>query len=516
MIHDFRRAPPAQIDTDLCIVGGGMAGIALAHRLAGRRLDICVLESGDDAFDRDTQSLYAGDITGLPYFDPTTTRLRHFGGSSNHWTGQTGVLEPHDMAPRAWVPGPAWPISHAALAPWYAPAARLLRFQGEGYAPAPLFRSIGLPASPFAGDALQVHIWRHSDPPIRFAAAYGPHLAAAPNIRVMLGANVADIATTENASHVTGLEIRSLAGHRAIVRARAYVLACGGIENPRLLLNATTTQKMGLGNAHDQVGRHFMEHPNVPVGRLAPADLAGLYPYVVRSPRVHQQTDWRGAVSLSPAVRTREQALGATLKLDLPRVGVLGGTGPGHAATHPGAFAANLWRRYVDGLVPTPRALPMLDLVMELEQAPDPDSRITLTAERDAIGLRQPALHWRLGALEKRTARLLAAEVARAFGRQGWGRLQPAPWLATPDDTPLNDTWPDDLEGAHHHMGTTRMSDDPRHGVVNPDGRLHGTDNLYIAGCSVFPTGGYVNPSLTILALTLRLAEHLADVLEKT
>lgn len=508
MIADFRNAPPPQIEADLCIVGGGMAGIALAHRFAGSRLRVALIESGGTAFDADTQRLYAGDLVGLPYFDPTVTRLRFLGGSSNHWTGQTGVLEPHDMQPRAWVPGPAWPIQPDELGKWVSPAARLLQFQGESYDLAELFRAIGLPPSPFAATGLQLHAWRHSEPPLAFAAAYGPALAAAANVQLWLHANVTDIHTGPDARHVTGLALRSLSGQAATLRARAYVLACGGIENPRLLLSATGTMPMGLGNAHDQVGRCFMEHPNVPIATLAPGSLAELYPYVTRSPGIGQPTDWRGAISLSATFRAREQCLGATLKLDLPRVGLTGAVrkgGIGHVLRHPGGIGRNLWRHYVDGLIPTPLDLPDQPLVIELEQAPDPDSRITLGEERDALGLRQPLLDWRLGTAERRTAALFATEIAREFGRRGWGRVRRAAWLDAPGAA-----WPDELEGAHHHMGTTRMSTDPRSGVVDPDCRMHGIDNLYIAGCSVFPTGGYVNPSLTILALALRLGEHLA------
>lgn len=140
---------------------------------------------------------------------------------------------------------------------------------------------------------------------------------------------------------------------------------------------------------------------------------------------------------------------------------------------------------------------------LKLDHAPKPDSRITLSSQRDALGMPQPVLDWRLTLEEKRSVRRTTQLMGEVLGSLDIGRLQIDEWLRTDDNT-----WPEDIR-SYHHMGGTRMSRHPQAGVVNSDCRVHGMTNLYIASSSVFPTSGFSNPTLTIVALTLRLADHL-------
>ena len=142
----------------------------------------------------------------------------------------------------------------------------------------------------------------------------------------------------------------------------------------------------------------------------------------------------------------------------------------------------------------------------ELEQAPNPASRVRLIEQRDALGMPRVQLEWRLSGLDKRSIRRAHELLARELGRAGLGRLQ----LMLSED---EHRWPPELGGGRHHMGTTRMHRDPARGVVDPDCRVHGVGNLYVAGSSVFPTVGAANPTLTIVALALRLADHLVEQL---
>ncbi len=143
-----------------------------------------------------------------------------------------------------------------------------------------------------------------------------------------------------------------------------------------------------------------------------------------------------------------------------------------------------------------------IDVEPLIISTPNPDSRVLLGEQTDALGCRRVKLDWRLTELDKRSARRGLEILATEIGRLGIGRMK---ITLSADDT----TWPDDLVGVYHHLGTTRMHDDPREGVIDRDCRVHGIDNLYIAGSSVFPTAGSGTPTMMIIAMALRLADHL-------
>jgi choline dehydrogenase-like flavoprotein len=146
-------------------------------------------------------------------------------------------------------------------------------------------------------------------------------------------------------------------------------------------------------------------------------------------------------------------------------------------------------------------------LLTRQEQAPNPASRVTLSSERDALGMPRVRLDWRLTELDHRSFRAFYEVLGRELGRAGVGRLQMRDWVLEAPTAP----WPPSLGGGWHHMGTTRMSRDPKQGVVDVNCRVHGVANLYVAGAAVYPTAGCVNPTLTLVAMTLRLSDHLKN-----
>jgi choline dehydrogenase-like flavoprotein len=147
---------------------------------------------------------------------------------------------------------------------------------------------------------------------------------------------------------------------------------------------------------------------------------------------------------------------------------------------------------------------PLVSVVVDLEQQPNFHSRVCLSDQIDSLGMKRAKLDWRISEIERTTARHLNNLIAEELKKLGFGQIDAAGWLTS--TTPVRDG---ELYGTYHHIGTTRMSKDPRDGVVNEDCRAHGVDNLYLAGCSVFPTGGHANPTLTIVALAIRVADHL-------
>jgi choline dehydrogenase-like flavoprotein len=142
------------------------------------------------------------------------------------------------------------------------------------------------------------------------------------------------------------------------------------------------------------------------------------------------------------------------------------------------------------------------------EQYPEPDSRITLSDQLDALGLRKACIDWHLSELERKTARRMVETVGAEFERLNLGKLELSDWMR-----PEIEDWRSWVKEGNHHSGATRMADDPRQGVVDRNCRVHGIENLYISSSSVFPTTGTANPTFTIIALAIRLADHLKQKL---
>ncbi|MCK6453097.1 MAG: GMC family oxidoreductase [Alphaproteobacteria bacterium] len=519
MIRDFHEhADGATIEADLCIVGAGAAGITLAHELRNSRRRVLLVESGGLDADAATQELYAGENVGMPYPPLDTARLRFFGGTTNHWDGHCAPLDAIDFEKRRWVPHSGWPLTRADLAPAYERAQVMCELGPCEYRPERWGDALpGL--IDFESRRLVNRLWQFG-PPTRFGRHYRDALNDAANVEVLLNANVVEIVVNDEATAVRKLRLRSLEGRSGAIRPRTVVVACGGIENARLLLASDRVMKNGLGNANDLVGRFFQEHPHAIFAFAVPAvpiDRLGVYYGNFAARGEAGAAVFQAKPGLSEDIQRREGLLNCCidvgwgyqrspgyLKFRAVAKSLAQGRMPrdlGHAvltmAGDLGGLAEGLYRRARDQNV--------FWFACSVEQAPNPDSRVTLAAERDALGLPRVRLDWRLSPLDKITARRACRLVGEEFARLGLGRMRLDDWLLA-DDT----TW-QDMDVRYHHMGTTRMSDDPKRGVVDRHCRVHGIDNLYVAGSSVFPTSGYANPTLTIVAMAVRLADHLTD-----
>ncbi len=515
MINDFQEyGGEATIECDVCIAGGGAAGISIARHLIGSQLKVMLLEAGGLDYEDECQAIYQGSNIGHPYFDLDVTRLRYFGGSTNHWAGECAPLDPIDMEKKAWIPYSGWPITRASLDSWYSQAQSIIGLGDYNYDHITASPK-GTPYLQFAEDKLAHKVWRFSEPVNYFGETFRDELGRATNVDVWLHANLIDIETEENGSHVTGFKISTLSGKMASVRAQYFILALGGLENPRLLLNSVSAKPAGLGNDRDLVGRFFADHLNGVAGEVAVSSSGWeqAYDYI-------QFNDIRGRtkVRASPKAQSARGLLNSAAQLgEKPTAR---NTSPGYKALRrirndlaQGQFPEDLGKRIKDvaadldgiwdGL-----AEYFLDqhvyIEVEAEQAPNPDSRVTLVNDRDALGLKRMQLDWRLSAMDRESIRGLVQLIGEEAGRLGIGRAMTAEWLMDGGDS-----WPDHQLGGNHHIGTTRMADDPSKGVVDADCRVFGINNLFIAGSSVFPTSGSANPTLTIVALALRLADHI-------
>lgn len=492
------------IEGDLCIVGAGAAGISLALEWIGTGQRVLLLEGGGFDYDARLQELYRGENVGLPYFPLQAARLRYFGGTTGHWAGFCSMLDAQDFAVRQWVPHSGWPIARADLDPFYARAQPLLQLgPNEWTADGWQRRDPSLVPFPLDRTVAWTKMWQFS-PPARFGTLYRQRIVDAPNVHLYTHANVVEIIANDGATAVKELRVRTLPGREHRVRAKRYVLACSTIQNARLLLASNGQARAGLGHANDLVGRFFMEHLEMPSGHLV--TLGRTPPSVQMYDFAWGRTKARGEIALSADVQRRRRMLNATVSLTPAPL-----TEPGLStfqSFQPEAveqMRTGELAQDVPATPPSSTAPRTFQLLTRQEQAPNPSSRVTLSTERDPLGMPRTRLEWRLTELDRRSFRDFYEELGRELGRAGVGRLRMRDWVMQPPDA----AWPASLGGGWHHMGTTRMNADPKQGVVDVNCRIHGIANLYVAGAAVFPTAGCVNPTFTLVALTLRLSDHL-------
>lgn len=506
------------LEGDLCIVGAGAAGISMALEWIGSPRKVILLEGGGFDPEPAMQELYRGENVGQPYYPLQAARLHHFGGTTGHWGGFCSTYDPLDFEQRPWVPHSGWPITRKDLDPFYARAQHLVELGPYEYDARYWEQQdpelIPLPLDP---NVVWTKIWQFS-PPTRFGAKYRDAIVGAPNVHLFTHANVCEVMASDGLAKVDGLRARTLDGKEYRIRARSYVLACSTLQNARLLLASNRQATAGLGNGNDLVGRYFMEHLEMPGGELvvSKAQASRMKIYALN----FGMTKARGEVSLTPKTQREHEILNGTVSLS-PGIPGEHGKSTFQVFTPDVLDAMDRWEKNGrQGPIPIPfpkRPPPdsanantpaFFHLFTRQEQAPNPDSRVTLSAEKDAMGVPRVKLDWRLGSLEKRSIRTFYELFAREVGRTATGRIQIQDWLLDSDDN-----WPPFVSGGWHHMGTTRMHPDPKQGVVDVNCRVHGLGNLYIAGAAVFPTAGSANPTLTLISTSLRLSDHLKAAL---
>jgi choline dehydrogenase-like flavoprotein len=513
MFTDARSLPDkSNVEADLAIIGGGPAGITVARTLRDSGLRICLVEAGGLDLDADVQALYDGENVGIDY-STVAMRLRYLGGSSNHWGGYTRPLDPIDFEQRDWVPHSGWPFSMEELLPWYPLANELLEVAPGRYDEIEYWEAQTGDTLPRPATGRMRYQFVHFSPPTRFGTRYREDLEKASNIQVLLNANVTNIAAADNGRVVDHLAIRTLNGLNHSVRASRYVLATGGLENARMLLLSNDVVKAGLGNQNDLVGRYFMEHPHLAsFAEIVAADLTRM-PRIMRDRVLVQGRNAKVAFNPSWQFMREQRLLNATFMMGVARnYGVQPSTEVDEPRTSKHRDMLLAARHFLsdNALDPASTAEDAVGVWLGIggssEQAPNPDSRVSLSDTRDALGLPRIKLDWRLTEQDRSSFYTNLHSLALEFGALGIGRM-----LKNIAD---ESEWPKPIAGGAHHMGTTRMNDDPTRGVVDRNCKVHDVENLYVAGSSVFPTSGSANPTLTLVALALRLAQHLKEQMQ--
>ncbi|PPD15904.1 MAG: FAD-dependent oxidoreductase [Methylobacterium sp.] len=531
--------------TTLCIVGAGPAGISLALQFIGTDTDVVLVAGGGLDHDDRAQALYAGEVADQAMHSPLTEyRHRQFGGSSATWGGRCMPFDPIDFEERPWIDGARWPIRHEDIARFY-PAASALAEIGD-----PVFDAreavpggMRAMAKGFVPQAFDLDRLERFSAPTNFGRRYGERLRRAPNIRVLLNAHVVEIRRDRASPRIGSLRLRTLEGAEFAVLAERFVIATGGIETARLLLASRRDDPNGIGNARDLVGRNYLCHIAGTMGRLSFTRPANEIFHGYE--RAWDGTYCRRRMALRPEVQREKGIANIVLRLHHPRL-----PDPAHGRgilsaiflakpfisyeyskrLHGGdAMSASLALRHAWNVVREPfgtagflmdwarrrtlaaRKFPSLivaprnnsySLDIHAEQVPNPESRITLAASLDAFGQPQARVDWRYRPLDLETVRVALHVLKDELAQWGGGAL-------AFDEAEIPDAML--REGAYggHHIGTARMGRSPEEGVVDADGKVFGTDNLYLAGSATFPTSSQANPTLTIVASALRLAEHL-------
>lgn len=485
MIFFLEQAGVAELSAEVCVVGSGPAGVTLAQSLASGGRSVVLAEAGGLEWEEQSQDVYKGAVVGDEYYRLDETRLRFFGGSSNHWAGNYAPLQPHDFLPKAAAPETAWPIPFEEFER-YAPAARSALGFREAEPSLPVL----------GGDFERVDETTLAEP-FNFGIAHYASLESSPLVKLVLHANLVGMERADGrilAAHFRDYDDRSLT-----VRASAYVLACGGIENARLLLCVNERLGTDLGDQSGALGRYFTEHAHGLVADLLVLDEAGYQAISKRSQGFGEPHSATDHFAPDAAFLEAHETLNFLMALRRPS----DPQGAKGVLADLLCSAPDLGQRLVRAVGGRMRCWGRIQT--SLEQAPLPDNRVALGDEVDRFGLRRPTLHWRKTELERRTVRETVLRFGERLAEHDVARLRVRDWVLD-DDVPVEYGYG---PAANHHIGATRMAASAEEGVVDTNCRVFKTDNLYVAGSSVFPSCGYASPTLPIVAMTLRLAEHL-------
>lgn len=478
MILDARSLPDgSELDADLCIIGGGPAGLVIARELAGTGPRILLVESGGRASEDGAQRLATIRESESDLKPHDDTRWRQLGGTphiwhraADHWARYV-PLTPLDFEERDWVPNSGWPFTVEEIDSYLPRALATCGVHEPSYRVED-WESAEAPRLPLDPSRFETAIETFG-PPEPFTERYPNELAEAPDVTLLTNATAVALEEQDGGPAVQRARLVCFGGARHAVTAKRFVLATGAIENARLLLLSNGRQAAGIGNARDLVGRYLMEHAKVHAGILTAADPALMDRVALYDVRTVRGSQIGSKLTLSAEAQRKERLLASAARL------IRGG--------------GIRWSR-------VPAGEPAFDVELQTELVPDPANRITLLEhDRDDLGLPLASLRWRWSDGERASVRRTEALLAEELARAGIGTLATPPPEAQPELT----------SPSSHQMGTTRMHRDPARGVVDATGRVHGVPNLWIAGASVFPTSGYANPTLTIVALALRLADEL-------
>ena len=496
------------IDGDICIIGAGAAGISIALDWNNSGHKVILLEGGGFVYDEKIQMLYKGKTYGQKYFPLMSIRNHNFGGTTSRWAGHCSPLDDIDFVKRDWVDNSGWPITLNDLDPFYKRTKGILDLHSTNYNLVHWQKKeVSLINLPIDNDFVYDKMWQFS-PPTRFDKKFKDIIKKSKNINLYTYANVTNINSNENINNIEEVTIKNHAGKTHKVKAKYFILACGAIQNTRLLLASNKQFFKGIGNENDNVGRYFMEHVEIKSAELWLNNYFPMDLYLLNSGK----TIARAELAITSSIQEEYKILNGTVALTPMKGAKFMGNNIGnweYGDPKKNKTNKSVWERmkrryFMFEETRVENINKAYQLRTRIEQAPNPNSRIFLDQEKDSLGMQRANLNWVLTSFEKSSIRKIYEIIGQQVGIADIGRVKLLDYLQDEND----ESWPEYTSAGFHHMGTTRMSNNPKKGVVDANCKIHSINNLFVAGSSCFTTSGAVNPTMTLVALSLRLSDH--------
>ena len=474
MIKNLKSDSMADVDRriyDVCIIGAGAAGITLAINLAKAGVDIALCEGGDENYTEESQGMYKGTVVGDPYFQLDIARLRFLGGTTNHWAGMSRPFEKIDFERQYIGAEYEWPIGYEAINKYLTEACEILEINND-------FES---KEKALSKEVRKINFnW---SPPVRFKQKYITNMTELKNLTLLTNANLIELSGGNR--KINEITLSSINKKTIKIRAKKYIFAMGGIENSRMLLWFKARYNDKFFDVNTPIGKYWMEHPHFTIGQAL----------------VENQISDHMYYAISKDTQIDRKILGCGLRVERQTK-----TGVKKLVNELLCVSPTLGKKMMH--------MVSKDLVCGVtfraawEQAPDPSNHVKLSNRKDILGVPRTELHWVKNKIDRKTIEESVSIYNDWLLQNNFGRIKLDDWVADGKIYPQND----ELAG-YHHMGGTRMGRSSLYGVVDADCKVFGSDNLYIAGSSIFTTGGHNNPTLPIIQFSLRLRDHIKAIL---
>jgi choline dehydrogenase-like flavoprotein len=502
---------------EICIVGTGPSGISLATKFNNTKYSIVMLESGGLLPDPKYQTLNKGKNSGPRFLSLDGSRIRCWGGGSLLWAGHCGQFSQDEFNQKEYIPLSGWPINKEDLNKYYEEASGLLGinyelFGGERYLDD--IWNLGLSKFDVQKSFLSESLLLKANSENRnFGTKFKNEIQSSDNIDVIYHATVTNIQLSENRKTVTNLIINSLNGNKAIIKANVYILAAGALENPRLLLASNVGINNAEGNNRHFVGKCFMSHPGV-------SEAAEIHNTNNVSSVCLKNNNFHNVdKNIIPYLQVKDN-LRITNKLLKHSIEIKAYPDLINGSTY---WSGRIFSEFdkLKGNFQIMESIEKLlcrlsgnkynsllwDVGVGIEQQPRLNNKLNLDGDVDSLGVPLLNMYWdNLSELEKNTIIEAIKLLAQELGMNNTGRIKLTKNLLSGEAFNQQDP-------INHHIGTTRMSDSILTGVVDKNCKVFSVSNLYLSGSSVFTTSSNVNPTFTIIALSLRLGDHLKKVL---